>query len=465
MADNNYKIPVDAYVEVKIETNKQSAYMIVHEPQNGGKEITPAQIEQEIKYSNVEFGLEDMGLIHTAFRTIGYDHRIVIANWKAPVDGKNGYIEYHYDQNKVAKPTEDEYGNVDYKDLGLITNILRGTKIATIYEPTEGEGGYNVIGEPIPQKPGIPAKYSLGKGTKLSTDGNYIVADVDGNLTFRNGRFEVNEDLNISGDVGFSTGNIDFIGNVIIGGNIFEGFKVTSKKDITVHGMCTSADIKAGGNVTIKLGCLQSKVNCKGSFTANFCENSRIKSTGDVQSNSFISCEVYTDGSIIAGGKGIISGGSYTAIEDIKASVIGSNSYVKTDITVGSNAILTAEREKASVRLEKLEDALNQLTMVVDMLTERQKQGVTLSPKHEQMKSESLRTKIMTQKELKKMYARIEEIDNELSQKQNISVACKKRFYPGTTIRIDEYTYTVSQVYENSKATVIGDKIVMVPIR
>ncbi len=465
MAENNFKTPIDAYAEVKVEANKQSAYMIVHEPKYGGKEITPEQIAQEIKYSSVMYGLENMEYIQMAFRTIGYDHRIVIANWKAPVDGQNGYIEYHYDQNKVAKPTEDEHGNVDYKDLGLITNILRGSKIATIHEPTEGEGGYNVIGEPIQQKVGIPAKYSLGKGTKLSMDGKYIVADVDGNLVFKGGRFEVNEDLNISGDVGFSTGNIDFIGNVNIGGNVFEGFKVISKKNITVHGMCTSADIKAGGNVTIKLGCLQSKINCKGTFTANFCENSRIKSTGDVQANSFISCDVYTDGAIIAGGKGIISGGSYTAIDDIKASVIGSDHYVKTDITVGSNAILTAERERTNARLEKLEDALRQLTMVIDMLTERQKQGITLSPKHEQMKSESLRTKIMTQKELKKMYARVEEIDNELSQKQNISVACKKRFYPGTTIRIDAYSYTVSQIYENSKATVVGDKIVMMPIR
>lgn len=464
MAENNFRTPVDAYVEVKVETNKQSAYMVVHEPKNGGKDITPEQIAQEIKGSSVVFGLEDMNRIRIAFKTIGYDHRIVIANWRAPVDGQNGYVEYHYDQTKVAKPTEDAYGNVDYKDLGLITNILRGSKIATIHEPTSGEEGYNVVGESVPQKAGIPAKYSLGKGTRLSMDGNYIVADVDGNLAFRNGRFEVSEDLNISGDVGFSTGNIDFIGNVIIGGNVFEGFKVTSKKNVTIHGMCTSADIKAGGDVTIKLGCLQSKINCKGSFTANFCENSRIRSNGNVQASSFIACDVYADGVITASGKGTISGGSYTAIDDIKASVIGSNSYVKTDITVGNNAILTAEREKTTARIEKLEDALNQLNMVIDMLTERQKQGITLSPKHEQMKSESLRTKIMTQNELKKMYARIEEIDGELSRKQNISVACKKRFYPGTTIRIDAYTYTVSQIYENSKATVVGDKIVMVPI-
>lgn len=463
MLEENFNTPVDAYVDITIEADKRSAYMVIHAPKYGGEFVTPEDIEDEIEASGIVFGLEDMERIQKAVKVIGCDHRITIANWKPPVDGENGYVEYHFNPDKVAKPTENENGDVDFKDLGLVTNILRGTRIATVHEPTPGEEGYDVLGEIVEQKPGSPANVTLGNGTELSPDGHYIVAAVDGNLVFQNGSFVVNEDLNISGDVGFSTGNIDFIGNVIIGGNVFEGFKVTSKKNITIRGAATSAEIIAGGDVTIRLGCLQSLVDCKGSFKADFCENSRIKGRGNVQANSFVGCEVFTEGKIIATGKGVISGGSYTAMENIEASVIGSNSYIKTDITVGSNAVLTAERGKAVVRADKLEAAVAQLTKVIEILTEKQKQGETLSPKHEQMKSESLRTKIMTQNEIKKIYARMEEIDEELSHKQNISITCKKRFYPGTTIRIDAYTYTVTAVYENSKATVLDDKIVMVP--
>lgn len=463
MLEENFNTPVDAYVDITIEADKRSAYMVIHAAKYGGEFVTPEDIEDEIEASGVVFGLEDMERIQKAVKVIGCDHRITIANWKPPIDGENGYVEYLFNPDKVAKPTEDEHGDVDFKDLGLVTNIFRGTRIATVHEPTPGEEGYNVLGEIVEQKPGSPANVTLGNGTELSPDGHYIVAAVDGNLVFQNGSFVVNEDLNISGDVGFSTGNIDFIGNVIIGGNVFEGFKVTSKKSVTIRGAATSAEIIAGGDVTIRLGCLQSRVDCNGSFKADFCENSRIKGRGDVQANSFVGCEVFTEGKIIATGKGIISGGSYTAMENIEASVIGSNSYIKTDITVGSNAVLTAERGKAVVRADKLEAAVEQLTKVIEILTEKQKQGEALSPKHEQMKSESLRTKIMTQNEIKKIYARMEEIDEELSHKQNISITCKKRFYPGTTIRIDAYTYTVTAVYENSKATVLDDKIVMVP--
>lgn len=463
MSEDQFNVPLDAYVEVTIENDKRSAYMVIHEPKFGGRFVTPEQIKYTIENSDIIYGLDDMDHIQRLVKTIGYNQRIPIANWKPPKNGENGHINFHFDPNKVAKPTMDERGNVDFKDLGLITNVLRGCKIATIVDPTEGEEGCNVLGQPIAQKPGIPAKIVLGKGTQLSPDERYIVAAVDGNLVFKDGSFVVNEDLNIAGDVGFSTGNIDFIGNVIINGNVFEGFKVTSRKNITIKGAATSATISAGGDVSIKLGCLQSKIDCKGSFTAGFCENSSITSNGNVQASSFVSCDVFTRGKIIAAGKGIISGGSYTAIDDIEVSVLGSNSYVKTDITVGNNAVLTAERGRASARAERLEAATAQLTKVIDMLNERQKKGVTLSQRHEQLKSESLRTKIMTQNELKKIYARLDEIDSELAQKQNISVVCKKRFYPGTTINIDAYTYTVTTIHEHSKATVLGDKIVIVP--
>ncbi len=463
MPEEESKVPVDAFVEVTVEDDKHSAYIVIHQPKYGGEFVTPEQVREEIENSDVSFGLEDMERILTAVKAIGYGRRIPIASWRPPVNGENGFIQYHYSPDKVAKPTEDENGNVDFKDLGLITNILRGTKIATIYEPTEGQEGFDVLGNPIPQKPGTPAVVRLGAGTELSEDGTRIVAAVDGNLVFKGGSFVVDEELKISGDVGFSTGNIDFIGDVIISGNVFEGFKVTSKKSVTIKGAVTSAEINAGANVTISLGCFKSAVKCKGNFKANFCENCRIKAGGDVEASSFVGCEIFSDCRIIAKGKGTISGGKYTAIENIEATTIGSDRYVKTEITVGNNAVLTGERALAVVRLEKLEAAIDQLTKVIDMLAEKQKQGDVLKPRHEQLKSESVRARILTQNEIKKINTRIEEIDEELSHKQNISVVCKRRFYPGTTIHIDAYTYTVTMIHENSKATVLEDKIVMVP--
>ncbi len=455
--------PMDAFAEITIDADCKAAYLIIHGPKYGGKFITPEQIEKTISESDIAFGLEDMSRITKAVKTLGSECRFRIASWKQPVDGENGYIEYKFNPNKVARPTENEHGDVDYKNLGIVTNITRGTKIARIYDPTDGEPGTDVLGNIIPPKPGTPAAITLGSGTELSAGGHHILASTDGNLVFKGGCFIVEEELMISGDVGLSTGNIDFIGNVVISGSVFEGFRVYSKKNVTIRGAATTAEIKAGGSVSIRLGCLMSRVTCNGNFKADFCETSRIEANGDVEANSFVGCEVFARGRIIANGKGIISGGRYTALEDISASVIGSNSYVKTEITIGNNAVLTAEREKTTARVAKLEEAVEQLSKVIDQLTERQKQGVKLSARHERMKAESLRTKILTQAEIKKARDRIEEIDEDSAHKQNFSVFCKKRFYPGTTIRIDAYTYSVTTVCENCKATIRDDKIVMLP--
>lgn len=464
MSENkNINPPIDAFVEISVDPDHKAAYLTVHGAKFGGKPITPEQVEKEINESTISYGLEDMERIKKAVAASNSDGRFLIAKWKPPVDGTNGYIEYKFSTDKVAKPTERENGDVDFKDLGIVTNVLRGTKIARIYDPTTGEVGMDVMGIEIPQKEGAPAVYNLGAGTELSAGGHHILAATDGNLVFKGGCFVVEENLNINGDVDLSTGNIDFVGSVIISGSVFEGFCVTSKKDITIRGAATYAELKAGGDINIRLGCLMSRVECGGTFKADFCENSRINGKGDVKANSFVGCEIFARKAIIAEGKGIISGGKYTALENIEASIIGSNSYVKTEINIGNNAILTAERENELAHIEKLKDAINQLAMVITQLSDRQKQGVKLSARHEQMKADSLRTKLLTQQQLQKSQQRVKEIENELALKQNFSVTCKKRFYPGTMIRIDSYTYNVTAIYENSKATVRDGQIVMLP--
>lgn len=456
-------MPIDASIEITVDPEHKAAYLAIHGAKFGGKPITPEQVEKAITESAITFGLEDMDRIQKAVAAANGEGKFLIAKWQPPVNGKDGYIEYKFNTDKVAKPTERENGDVDFKDLGIVTNIVRGTKIARIYDPTDGEEGIDVLGEPVMQTPGTPVAFTLGAGTELSAGGHHILAAVDGNLVFKGGCFVVEENLVINGDVDLSVGNIDFVGNVTISGNVFEGFSVKSNKDITIRGAATYADIKAGGDVSIRLGCLMSKIECDGSFKADFCENSRINAKGEVKANSFVGCEVFARKAIIAEGKGIISGGKYTSLEDISASIIGSNSYVKTEINIGNNAVLTAERENEIAHIKKLEDAIRQLTMVIDQLSERQKQGVKLSARHEQMKSDSVRTKLLAQKQLQKAQQRVKSIENELALKQNFSVICKKRFYPGTTIHIDAYTYTVTSIYENSKATVRDGEIVMLP--
>lgn len=61
-----------------------------------------------------------------------YGENVCVARWKPPVNGVDGTIEYYFKKESTFKPIEDENGNVDYKNLGLVRNIYHGTPIAKI---------------------------------------------------------------------------------------------------------------------------------------------------------------------------------------------------------------------------------------------------------------------------------------------------------------------------------------------
>ena len=133
----------------------------------------------------------------------------------------------------------------------------------------------------------------------------------------------------------------------------------------------TNGTVTADGNITIKLGSINSKLRSeKGSIKLDFCQNSSVWAACNVEASSFIGGDVYAGKKLIASGKGILVGGKYTALEDISASVIGSDNYAKTMITLGNNAVLSEEMEGHKHKVAELEDKLDQLGKIVTTLTE-----------------------------------------------------------------------------------------------
>ncbi len=451
--------PISASAEISFDSKYTTAFMVLRPPQNGGAHINMNVVVEALRSSGVAYGLINEN-IKKAVEGKWYNKSVIIANWKPPVDGENGSVEYFFERNKIAAPVEDENGIVDYKNLGFITNIYKGTKIAKVTRPTEGEPGTDVLGRPVPQKKGTAAKITLGKGTAYKNNNTEIVASVDGNLRYSIGGFTVDEDLVLMGDVDISKGNINFIGNVTVKGNVFEGFRVISKKNITIEGSVTGAEISAGGNVTIKLGCVGANINCSGNVSLDFCENSTIHSEGRVEATSFVGSEVYAAKSIVAIRKSVIAGGKYTALESIEASTIGAESYVRTEITLGDNAVMAEEREQHSDRVVELNDKIERLTKVIDMLVDMKKRG-KLTEMREQQMQEAIDLRKQMSDEQKQRSRRMEEIDFALERKQDLSVGCKKQFYPGVSIRINDCVYTVNEVCHYARAKVVDGVIVM----
>ena len=462
LTNNEGKLMKHAAVELSVAPNNTTAFLTITPPENGGADATVDMVMQAVRDADIRYGIQEEALI-AAVENKRYNENICAAMWTPPVDGVDGTITYLFDQSSVIAPTEDEHGVVDFKNLGLVKNIFAGTEIAKITLPTEGTPGTDILGRSVSQHIGEPVRPVLGNGTVITPEGTAIVAAVDGNLTFANGAFNVSEDLYLSGSVDVSSGNLDFIGNIIIKGDVMEGYKVVSKKNISVTGTATGAELIADGDVTVRLGIINSTITAKGNVKVGFCENSKIHADGDVNGDSFVGGEVFAGKNINATGKGILMGGKYTALENITAGTIGSESYAKTLITLGNNAVLCEEADNLRNALKGHEDKVDQLGKVVTTLTEFEK-SQKLSPERAQMKVEAMRSRFQLQGEIKRINTRLKEIEIELQCSQELEVSVRKFLYPGTTIRINNYVHIMNTTEQRVKASIYKGDIILRPL-
>lgn len=455
MADNIANI--DCKYDVSVSAGNKEAFVFVTPPSGLGAEVTADGIRNALKANNVVFGLRD-DVINTIAKEKKYSQKLCVAVAQLPIDGVSGSITYKYEKKVEGAPTENERGFVDYKDLGLIRVIRTGDVIADITLPTEGEPGTDVRGGKIAQYPGKKAQFTVGPNTKITDDELHIVATVDGQLVFRNNAFAVDTTVVINGNVDASIGNISFIGDVIIKGNVCEGFKVSSNTNITVSGGVNGATLEAGGNITIKQGCVFAKITCHGNVSALFCERSSINCDGDISAQNYVICDIYCAGELTTkASNGSLIGGKYTILNSLEASNIGSKTYTPTDITLGDNAILADEKVQLEMKITAAQKKIEDLTMIINFLNEKKKELHKLPDDKEEMLATAVRQRVLSNVEIKTNRKRIDEINVYLSTKQQLWVKCKGYIYPGTRITINDNVFKADTEYAHSMVFIGAD--------
>lgn len=455
----NFGIPVDSTVAVNVLSNASEAYIIVEPPKNGGAEITEEAIMEALDKNNVKYGL-DTDMIKNIVDDKRYSSKLPVARWTPPVNGQNGTITYRFDAVVKTAPVEDENGFVDYKNLGLIRTVRTGDVIADITMPTDGEPGTDVRGRTLRQIVGKKAKYTIGANTAVTEDGLQIVSAADGNINYRGGAFHVDQVVTVQGDVDASVGNITFVGDVIVKGEVLEGFKISSNANIIVAGNVNGATLEADGDIVIKKGCINSSVVAHGSVTANFCEYSDIKCDGDLNSTNFVVCDVYCGGVISTkGNNGGLLGGKYTCLNSVEISNIGTKNYIPTMLTIGDNALLSEEKEAVQKQIDKVKESLDKVLLIIEFLHNKKKElsPKPLPPDKEEILGTSRRQKVLYNVEINNLNKRIEEINISLANRQYLSVGCKGYIYPGVKIIINDAVFKAESEYVRTKITLGED--------
>jgi uncharacterized protein (DUF342 family) len=454
MIDNQYSI--DGKANIIVERDLLKAYLEVVPPSGGGNPCNMDTVTQALAEKHISYGVNEDS-IREALEEKNWGYKILVAEGKPPVNGKDAKVIYHFPlPSERIGPKVDEKGNVNYHDLGLIYNVKMGELLVEKIPGDDGTPGISILETAIPAKKGKDIRLPRGSNTVADDDELHLYATIDGHVTIVDNKVVVNPVLNIVRDVDYSTGDIDFVGNVCINGNINSGFKVNAGGDVEVRGFIDGAEVTAAGSILVRggiTGCMKTLIKAGDSIHARFVENSRLDAGRDVVIREAIMQSYIKAGESVkvSDRKALIVGGTIQAGRETEAKVIGSQLATQTIVEVGVNPHLRDEYQmlnRAKDEKKKTMDILNHNLQVF------QRSGISPENISERKRMELIKMldnlKSLRQ-ELEQITDRIVTIESEFQKTQAAKVRVLEIVYPGVRISIGQSIYIVNDPIKYSE--------------
>ena len=351
---------LDAEPFIFLSADRLAAWLRVLPPVGAGKGLTPEMISGFLKSSGVSYGVKQEMLDRLPEDRARYFRFRLLAVGKPPEDGKDGRIVDFFARVEQFEIKPDEFGNVDYTETSTVQNAEKGDAICQLIPHTEGDPGMTVLGEEIPAKSGKKAVLPKGRNTEASEDGLKLLASQAGRVEFTGRTFQIKSVLELPGNVDYSTGNINFLGDVHVKGDVCAGFSVRAVGSVRVDGVIEGM-VEAGGDLMVGKGILagqESIIRAHRNIFAKYMENSRVHARENLQADCIVGCDVYCDGLVqVLTGRGKIVGGQVSAGKGVNAKIVGSKAEGLTTIVLGG--LPCAEYEKGLIELE-IEELLDQ---------------------------------------------------------------------------------------------------------
>ena len=220
--------------------------------------FTELEINKELLNNNIKYGILKMNIIKCAKAHEILD--LLIAKGNRNIDAVDDRLEINYKQagNKNTINYDDEE-SIDYKAIGSVQGVEKGQLLATLYLGKNGKDGIDITGKNIVTKIARRILLGVGEGCKIE-DRYKVVATTDGRPSSRGNTFFVYKTHKIIGNVDLKTGNIQFVGDIIISGSVREGMKVEAGNSILVKGSVTDAEIVANGDAVVNGNAIHSDI-------------------------------------------------------------------------------------------------------------------------------------------------------------------------------------------------------------
>ena len=445
----------NAKLNYSVTEDKMQAFVTVSKPTHGGREMDLIDIKELLENSGIVYGIQE-NIINKSLEEGDFNIPILAAEGKNPVNGKNAKIEFLVNVNKKVIPKfigEEE--SIDYKDLSIVENVEEGQKLAEKIEASEGEEGITVFGDKIETKGGkdIDPKEILGDNVKMSDDGKFIIATINGQVVLKGKLLSVEPIFEVAGDVGPETGNINFIGSVLVKGSVNDNYSIKAEGNIDIQGTVGKCDLEAKGDIMVKLGIQgneNSFVRAGGDVIAKFIQFSNIEAGNNVVvTEAILNSNIDADNRIILIGKrASASGGRLRALNEVNGKVLGSQAGAKTLIETGVSPAkrrtieeMEKEKEELDMAIEEIErgiKSLEQAAKIKKLDDEKKEQLQSLKEQLEQ--SNSRREEVVLNRESMIQQMEIEKVES--------TISAGKEMLSGVELVIGSAEFSIRQNYK-----------------
>lgn len=445
------KVPVDAQFVIDVSPSKLTATLTISEPLNGGRYITTTEVNEELSKLKIVYGIDNNAIEYAIVsRMVG---SIDIAFGVSHIDGDNARIIDHFDKVKSKKPLEKADGTIDFKCLDFIDIVNEGDVISELVPHTEGTKGTDIFGKTINCKAGKPLKLSAGSNTYITEDGLLLIAEVTGYIHYKGKSFSVEDILTIKEDVNNTTGNIEFNGNVVIGGDVCEGYTVRADGDVLIKGSVIGSSIYSKKNVVVEKGIngsYKGNIHVDGDLTSKFIENCNVVCRGNIYCENILNSTVVCNNGIdVTSGRGVIVGGNISSSGEIKCKCVGSSGGTSTNITIGMTLEVLNQKNELVLELQQLKEQLVQIEqniMYINGKLECSTINEEINNLLIKLKKEKPVNLLMQRHIQRQLVAIYEELSNNKECKFTADIA-----YYHTDITLSETNYYLEKDYINVK--------------
>lgn len=358
-----------------------------------GMKATAVKVANDVAFTvdDLRSALEQVGvttgLQERRFEDVGVavGKEVIVAEGIPAVPGKKGWVELLV---PVSVNKNDDDSQAGVRQYLHVRNARKGDSVARVHPPEKGTEGRTVTGKPLPAHPGAPAEVHMGSGVAHSpNDPALLVAKHDGNAILKpDGTVDVEESILIAKDLDYSIGDVDFVGSLVVRGDIHSDLVVKVGKNLEVSGDIGDSRVEAGGDVTVRKGFLgrgSGSITAGGSVSVQHILNQTVKAAVNIAiQRESVNGKVYAGKSILAP-MAAVMGGELEAEEILEVKTIGRAEGSQAKVRVGHRGKIVDRLNAIEKELHQGEKNLTELKDAVFKLVRMKIDAGVLAPEKE----------------------------------------------------------------------------------